>query len=942
MPQNESSSREDQVTDAIAAYLNAVKQGEKPDLARFLADHAELTAELNSFLTNRSQFRMSTGHVAPGSTSQSCTPDSPPKQPASDPNEATLTFQQRDVPSARNVLRDFGDYELLQEIARGGMGVVYKARQVTLNRIVAVKMILGGQLAGPEDVQRFRTEAEAAAQLDHPGIVPIYEVGEQDGQHYFSMGFVEGQSLAKRVAEGPLEPRAAAEMVKTVSEAVQYAHDKGVIHRDLKPGNILLDKVGRPRVTDFGLAKLTGSGSDLTGTGQILGTPSYMPPEQASGKIDQIGPLADVYSLGAILYCLLTGRPPFQAASPLETLFQVQLQEPVRLRQLNSQVPLDLETITHKCLEKNSSRRYGSALELANELQRFLKGEPTLARPVSAFERAWRWCKRRPLIPSVVASVLAISLVSGLILQQVAATEREQGLRREVVAGFDALQNTRGPGVPFAIRVLEKLPRNMVLDELQSRYNDAEVERKLGLAYALADYGEADVSFLVSQIQRAAPDEVDNLATAFGRAREASLEAIHALAKVSHAEPNWRLKTRLAVVALHLDDDRIAADMCRIDERPDPIQRTIFIDELAAWHGDVSRLAPYSRSRSDPALRSGLCLAVGSIPLGPLPAAESEAWNPVLTESYKTALDNAMHSAAGWALRQWGIEVPALSVTSQPSEGRQWFVNSLGMAMLNVQPGQFTRRDGNFPDSKPQNVTLTRAFFLSDREVSVDQFQRFIDDPYNPKEDKPAVWQQRNGEAGSAGEHSRGAVSWYDAVLFCNWLSRKEGRTVCYERIGKKEKIRNVEYDAWRLVADASGYRLPTEAEWEYACRAGTTTDFASGSDEEMLRKYAIFQTSRAASGGSKLPNRWGLFDMHGNIWEWCHDWYEAYGEGDVNDPVGPSEVSIGASVRVFRGGSWNNVAAYWRSGYRQGLPPDERRGDIGFRVALGPVRPVK
>src|SRR5262245_17312220 len=264
---------------------------------------------------------------------------------ATDSNDPTLTFQDRSVVSPKDVIRSFGDYELLQEIARGGMGVIFKARQVTLNRVVAIKMILAGSFARPEDVQRFRTEAEAAAQLDHPGIVPIYDVGQHDGQHYFSMGFVEGQSLSRKVADGPLPAREAAEIVKSVTEAVQYAHDKGVIHRDLKPGNILLDKNRRPRVTEFGLAKLTESGSDLTGTGQVLGTPSYMPPEQAAGKVSDVGRLSDVYSLGAILYCLLTGRPPFQAATSLETLLQVQRQDPVSPRHLNPAIPLDLDTI---------------------------------------------------------------------------------------------------------------------------------------------------------------------------------------------------------------------------------------------------------------------------------------------------------------------------------------------------------------------------------------------------------------------------------------------------------------------------------------------------------------------------------------------------------------------------------------------------------------------
>ena len=252
------------------------------------------------------------------------------------------------VPSAGTVVRYFGDYELLQEIARGGMGVVFKARQVKLNRVVALKMILSGDLAGEEEVQRFKTEAEAAANLDHPGIVPIYEIGEHNGQHYFSMAFVEGQSLASKVKDGPLTPREAAQIVKRVTDSVAYAHMKGVIHRDLKPANVLLDGDGQPKVTDFGLAKQLQSDRDLTRTGAVMGTPSYMPPEQAAGWTDQVGPRSDVYSLGAILYCLLIGRPPFQSANPIDVLLQVREREPVAPRQLDSHIDRDLETICLK------------------------------------------------------------------------------------------------------------------------------------------------------------------------------------------------------------------------------------------------------------------------------------------------------------------------------------------------------------------------------------------------------------------------------------------------------------------------------------------------------------------------------------------------------------------------------------------------------------------
>ena len=273
--------------------------------------------------------------------------------------------------------------------ATAAWGSIYKARQVSLNRVVALKMILAGRLANEHDIQRFHAEAEAAAKLEHPGIVPIFEIGQHGGQHYFSMGLVDGESLAKTVAAGPLDPRRAAELVAQIAETVQYAHETGIIHRDLKPANVLLDRSGQPHITDFGLAKELRGESGLTGTGQILGTPSYMPPEQAAGKSDPIGPTADVYALGAILYCLLTGRPPFQAATPVDTLRQVLEQLPVSVSQLNGQVPLDLETIALKCLEKDPRRRYATAAELAEELRRYLDGRPILARPVGLIDRTW-------------------------------------------------------------------------------------------------------------------------------------------------------------------------------------------------------------------------------------------------------------------------------------------------------------------------------------------------------------------------------------------------------------------------------------------------------------------------------------------------------------------------------------------------------------------------
>jgi WD40 repeat protein len=308
-----------------------------------------------------------------------------------------------------SLVRYVGDYELIGEIARGGMGVVFRARQVSLNRVVALKMILASGLAGDEQVARFLAEAEAVANLDHPHIVPIYEVGQHDGQHYFSMKLLTGGSLNSRMAGLSGRLREAAGLMATIARAVHFAHRSGILHRDLKPANILLDEDGTPHVTDFGLAKRIEGDAGMTHSGAVMGTPSYMSPEQAAGRTKNLTTAADIYSLGAILYEILAKRPPFSGESVLDLLRKVVEVEPIRPSSVVPGVDRDLETICLKCLEKDPSRRYGSAEALADDLDRWAKGEPIEARPVSSLERVVKWAKRKPVIAALAASILVVA-----------------------------------------------------------------------------------------------------------------------------------------------------------------------------------------------------------------------------------------------------------------------------------------------------------------------------------------------------------------------------------------------------------------------------------------------------------------------------------------------------------------------------------------------------
>jgi tetratricopeptide (TPR) repeat protein len=392
---SDTSDRDNRLYEALAVYYEAAN----PDRAAVLAAYPDLAEALAEHFAEQDRLSAMAAPLRPVPVGET-------------PTAAMTGDGDRELPTAGGMVRYFGDYELIRELARGGMGVVFEARQVSLNRPVALKMILTGVLALEDDRRRFRLEAEAVANLDHPHIVPVHEVGEHAGFSYFSMKLVPGGSLATRLSEFIDRPRDTARVVATIARAVHHAHQRGILHRDLKPSNVLLDAEGAPHVVDFGLAKRTETGAELTASGAVLGTPAYMAPEQAEGKRGQVTIATDVYGLGAVLYTLLAGKAPFGGDSVIETLEQVKLRVPDPPSGAKREVARDLQTICLKCLEKDPARRYESAEALAADLERYLCGEPIAARRVGRMERAWLWAKRRPAIAALSAAIV-LAVIAG-------------------------------------------------------------------------------------------------------------------------------------------------------------------------------------------------------------------------------------------------------------------------------------------------------------------------------------------------------------------------------------------------------------------------------------------------------------------------------------------------------------------------------------------------
>lgn len=1005
----------------------------------------------------------------------------------------------------------FGDYEILEKIAQGGMGIVYKARQSKLNRIVALKRIRSADLADADQIRRFYAEAEAAAKLNHPGIVPVYDVGEVVGEHFFSMAFVDGESLSDRVKrDGPLQGQDAARCLQQAADAVQVAHDAGIVHRDIKPANLLIDRDDKVQVTDFGLAKLQQSDSELTREGQVLGTPAYMPPEQADGRHDHVGEAADIYSLGATLYFLLTGRPPFQAATLPETLKQVIENEPVAPRKLDPSIPKDLETICGKCLRKVSPQRYASARELAEDLRRWLQGEPIQARPVGRVEQAWMWCKRKPVVAGLTAAIIL-----GVVIGTAVFWERQNAARTTGLV--ESLAKAEPTQVPAIIEELDRLdwwaePR--LRKQLSAEGNSPAARRtRLHARIALADTDPSLADALVDDLLSADFRDIGNLRDALRRCSSSRIaplwEVIRGTAEDPQPTDGQRLRAGLALAGLDAENDRWNADDHRflvdqlvatdafhqpevlellqpicdslleplevvfVDDDRNEFQRVAAANAIAEFAGDdakrLSRLllrasAPQfkilfrhyqhvaetaTRSRFEEMLRRqptlemgaserivlgqeradsaitlvrlgersstldvlrfdddpealtqfvhrcqdrgvtvsalvelfelvdqrrgslgderqkvddnvmyGLLLALGEFAWDDLPATRDELVER-LEEVYQRDPSSGVHSATGWLLRQWGQQdfvdqVDRTPLPYDPTGHREWFVRkivsesgrdgeystgpkSTYLTFIVFQPAEFTMGtpdDEQYRqyDETQHQVKFTRHVAVCDRELMWAQWM---------------AWEGTGRRDTFAGQTTKilgdndpvFGVSWFDSVAYCRWLSEQDGLSEdeqCYEHPSSLPKDGAGNPTNWPLRLDGAGFRLPTEAEWEFICRSGTSTAYSFGQDEQLLDHYAWHQTNFgdwSHPTRELRPNPRGLFDIHGNVYEWNHDWYN---QGELSDATDPNEAEKGFG-RVFRGGSWSGPGWDCRSSNRSGISPGILDDNLGFRLAIVP-----
>jgi formylglycine-generating enzyme required for sulfatase activity len=720
-------------------------------------------------------------------------------------------------------------YQIDGVLGRGGMGVVYKARHLALKRTVALKMIRSSSHASPRELARFWMEVEAIARLQHPNIVQIHEVGESDGHPYCALEFVESGSLARKLGEGPVPARDAARLVEALARAVHLAHSRNVVHRDLKPANVLLASDGTPKITDFGLARQLDSDSGVTQAGVVMGTPSYMAPEQASGQAHEAGKAADIYALGAILYECLAGRPPFKGSTVIETLNQVRNQEPAPFSR-RAEVPLDLETICLKCLRKEPEKRYASAAELADDLARYRKSEPIQARPVGRLERAVKWVRRNPALTAAVVMV-ALALATGTTVSYLKylEVEEQRGIALEQEAAARQEADKAKAARDFLVSILRVAETDSLGGNITARQILAKAEQRIPIEFADQAELRAELVKAIDQVKR-------------GIARQVPQAMILEVRGDVQVQSAGGVKKAATVQALLSLDDRLSLSA-------DAQVQLVFLSDLhkeRLWPGrevtiDSTGCQPADavRQRDSSVLMTFVRLPKATFFMG---------WN-------------GMKKGEPTQIKE-DFEIAVHDVTQG-----QW------QAVMGNNPCYYSRTGGG------RSVVMD----ISDEELKLFPVE---------------------------------SVSWEDAQEFIKRLNEQERG-----------------HGYW--------YRLPTQAEREYACRGGATSEeecsfhfYTDRPTNDLSSEQANFNgnypfghapkgkhVGRPTRVGAYPPNRLGLCDMHGNVAQWCED------------------ATPGGAARLYRGGMCSDPGVLCQAGLALGFIPSARHMHLGFRLARSAVR---
>jgi len=949
-------------------------------------------------------------------------------------------------------LEKLGRYEIRGVLGEGGFGRVYRAYDPQLDREVALKVPLYGY-KDKVRTQRFLTEAKAAGKLQHPSIVPTYDSGHIDGRPFIASAFIEGKPLSELVRRGKIGLRQAAEWVRDLSDALAYAHQSGIVHRDIKPHNVMIDELNEPHLMDFGLAKRSNEDSSVTTDGSLLGTPAYMSPEQAKGQLSKVGPASDQYSLGVVLFELLTGRKPFEG-SPHVVIGLVASQDPPKPRSIRRQIPMDIEAICLMAMNRDPDRRYADCAAFAKDLTRWLEGRSTLARPLHSLERGLRWLRRHAVVSGLSTVIIVLLTMFTVVLFVETSKTDLNVLEVTNTASFPPLI-TAHPTIAATQPETSTIAPSSVTDTSQASKTATDtnspafqqwmsdvaalnaeeqikaISKKLmelnsGFDGTITDHDGTELPKIENGVITGigiVTDSVTDISpiralkglvmlscggSDGGQGQLADLSPLKGMRLSTFACQNTKVSDLSSLVGMNLEslqcDHTPVSDLRALKGMPLTTLscQGTQISELSILHGmNLAWVGIESTRVSDLSVLQGMPItelycndtevtdlaALKGMPLRVLycrfnPTRDAEVlrsietletingkpavqfWKEYDAEDVDMPVTQNASSPettdTGW--HGWPAEAPQpaiapFDVKQAKKHQKDWaaylkvpieWTNSIGMKFRLIPPGEFAMgsdlsvvKDGLAlvgdngqwmtlvrSEATRHIVRITQPIYLGIHEVRQKDYKSIVG--HNPSI-FASMGREGNMVKGlDTSNHPVERTSWYAAVDFCTKLSEKEQLNTCYMQSGQTVTLLN-----------GNGYRLPTEAEWEYSCRAGATTKYSTGDDDTGLTQAAWIGRN---SGGRTHPvgalkaNSFGIHDMHGNVWEWVQDWwaetyYQQFQEKPAIDPQGP----VSGDMRVVRGGDRNpdNRPFFSRASLRYACGPTVDNFTSGFRVTL-------